>query len=53
MPPPPPPTDNSETTSQGDAGNDTPPGKLDNAESNNGDADETVTIQKVTLSDII
>ena len=53
MPPPPPPTDNSDTTSQGDTGNDTPLGKLDNAESNNGDVDETVTIQKVSLADIL
>ena len=54
MPPPPPPADNSDTTSQGDAGDNSAAEKSDNAESNNASyADETVTIQKVTLADLI
>lgn len=44
MPPPPPPTDNGDTASQGDAGNNA-------AETINKDGDdETITIQKVTVS---
>lgn len=58
MPPPPPPTANeanSDTLTQTDAGGDTAAETTTNdTESNNAsDVDETVTIQKVTLSDII
>ena len=49
MPPPPPPTDNSDTTSQGDVGDNSAAETTDNT----GDVDETVTIQKVTLADLI
>lgn len=56
MPPPPPPADNSDTASQGDAGDDAETTETaDNADSadNANDVDETVTIQKVSLADII
>ena len=54
MPPPPPPADNGDTASQGDAGNNAAAETADNDDSDNAsDVDETVTIQKVTLSEII
>lgn len=56
IPPPPPPTaqnTESDAASQGDAG-DNAADTTDSAESDNvSDADETVTIQKVTLADIL
>ena len=53
MPPPPPPADNGDTASQGDAGNNAADA-TDSAESDNAsDVDDTVTIQKVSLSDIL
>lgn len=53
MPPPPPPADNGDTASQGDAGNNAAD-TTDSAESDNAsDVDDTVTIQKVSLSDIL
>ena len=53
MPPPPPPADNGDTDSQGDAGNNAAD-TTDSAESDNAsDVDDTVTIQKVSLSDIL
>lgn len=54
MPPPPPPADNSDTASQGDAGNNAAAETADNDDSDNAsDVDETVTIQKVSIADII
>lgn len=53
MPPPPPPADNSDTASQGDAGDNAATETADSADNNIQDGDETVTIQKVSLSDII
>ena len=56
MPPPPPPTANEadgDETAQSDAGDNSAAETTNNTESNTGDADETVTIQKVTLADII
>ena len=54
MPPPPPPADNGDTASQGDAGNNAAAETADNDDSDNtSDVDETVTIQKVSLADII
>lgn len=53
MPPPPPPADNGDTASQGDAGNNAAD-TTDSAESDNAsDVDDTVTIQKVSLADIL
>lgn len=53
MPPPPPPADNGDTASQGDAGNNAAD-TTDSAESDNAsDVDDTVTIQKVALSDLL
>lgn len=53
MPPPPPPADNSDTASQGDAGDNAATETAGSADNNMQDGDETVTIQKVSLSDII
>lgn len=56
MPPPPPPADNGDTASQGDAGNNASAETADSddsADNNINDGDETVTIQKVTLAEII
>lgn len=57
MPPPPPPADNSDTASQGDVGDDAETAETadnaDSADNNINDGDETVTIQKVTLAELI
>lgn len=56
MPPPPPPTANEsdgDETTQSDTGDNAAAETTNNTESNTGDADEAVTIQKVTLADII
>ena len=53
MPPPPPPADNSDTASQGDAGDNAATETAGSADNNMQDGDETVTIQNVSLSDII
>lgn len=54
MPPPPPPADNSDTASQGDAGDNAATETFNNAANNDSDNDdETVTIQKVTLAEIV